>query len=268
MIRREFLASAPGLPMSMALSHLMAREAAGANPLAAKAPHFAPRAKAVIFMFMVGGPSQMDLFDPKPELTRLGGKALPEAFGKPVSQFTKGDTKCLASTRSFRRHGRSGLGMSDLLPNLAAPVLLARELHRLLGEHPDLPPNPGVVVNLLDQKLYGYNPDFLSYSLTKAGLAAANTMLAQALAPRVRVVGVAPGLTLPSYLQQAEEFERAHAQHSPLGRCSDPADVVAAVCFAIENRSMTGSVLVVDGGQHIRPLPRDVSLMPLASAPK
>jgi len=122
MIRREFLASAPGLPMSIALSHLMAKEEAGANPLAAKPPHFAPRAKAVIFMFMVGGPSQMDLFDPKPELTRLGGKALPESFGKPVSQFTKGDTKCLASTRSFRRHGRSGLWMSDLLPNLAGRV--------------------------------------------------------------------------------------------------------------------------------------------------
>lgn len=151
---------------------------------------------------------------------------------------------------------------AHMLPNLAAPVLLARELHRLLGERSDLPQPAGVVVNLLDQKLYGYNPDFLSYSLTKAGLDAANTMLAQALAPRVRVVGVAPGLTLPSYLLEGDEFARAHAQHSPLGRCSDPEDVIAAVCFAISNRSMTGSVIVVDGGQHIRPLPRDVSLMP------
>ena len=153
---------------------------------------------------------------------------------------------------------------AHMLPNLAAPVLLAREMHRLLGARPDLPQPAGVVVNLLDQKLYGYNPDFLSYSLTKAGLDAANTMLAQALAPRVRVVGVAPGLTLPSYLLEGDEFARAHAQHSPLGRCSDPEDVIAAVCFAIGNRSMTGSVIVVDGGQHIRPLPRDVSLMPPA----
>jgi dihydroneopterin aldolase len=153
---------------------------------------------------------------------------------------------------------------AHMLPNLAAPVLLARELHRLLSDRPGLPQPAGVVVNLLDQKLYGYNPDFLSYSLTKAGLDAANTMLAQALAPRVRVVGVAPGLTLPSYLLEGDEFARAHAQHSPLGRCSDPEDVIAAVCFAIANRSMTGSVIVVDGGQHIRPLPRDVSLMPAA----
>jgi NAD(P)-dependent dehydrogenase (short-subunit alcohol dehydrogenase family) len=190
--------------------------------------------------------------------------ALTEAFG-PVRALVNNASRFVFDEASDFSQASF---LAHMLPNLAAPVLLARELHRLLGEHPGLPPNPGVVVNLLDQKLYGYNPDFLSYSLTKAGLAAANTMLAQALAPRVRVVGVAPGLTLPSYLQQAEEFERAHAQHSPLGRCSDPADVVAAVCFAIENRSMTGSVLVVDGGQHIRPLPRDVSLMPLASAPK
>ena len=156
--------------------------------------------------------------------------------------------------------------MAHMLPNLAAPVLLARELHRLLRSAPGHASLQGVVVNLLDQKLYGYNPDFLSYSLTKAGLAAANTMLAQALAPQVRVVGVAPGLTLPSYLQEGDEFARAHAQHSPLGRCSDPEDVIAAICFAIENRSMTGSVMVVDGGQHIRPLPRDVSLMPLADS--
>ena len=119
MLRREFLGTSSGACMGMALSHLMARDAKASNPLAAREPHFAPRAKSVIFMFMVGGPSPMDLFDPKPELTRLGGQALPASFGKPVSQFTKGDTKCLASTRAFKRHGQSGLWMSDLMPHLA-----------------------------------------------------------------------------------------------------------------------------------------------------
>lgn len=195
-----------------------------------------------------------------PELTRMLGPV--QALVNNASRFVFDDAADFSQT-SFLEH---------MVPNLAAPVLLARELHRLLLENAgpaplDGMPLDGVVVNLLDQKLYGYNPDFLSYSMTKAGLAAANTMLAQALAPRVRVVGVAPGLTLPSYLQEGDEFARAHAQHSPLGRCSDPEDVIAAVCFAIANRSMTGSVLVVDGGQHIRPLPRDVSLMPLAPAP-
>jgi NAD(P)-dependent dehydrogenase (short-subunit alcohol dehydrogenase family) len=145
-----------------------------------------------------------------------------------------------------------------MLPNLAAPVVLARELHRLL---PPGEGSEGVVINLLDQKLYGLNPDFLSYSLSKAGLAAANTMLAQALAPSVRVVGIAPGLTLPSYLQDDAAFAHAHRTHAPLGRSSTAEDIAAAVAFAVATRSMTGSVIIVDGGQHIRPLPRDVSLM-------
>ncbi|HZH06897.1 MAG TPA: SDR family oxidoreductase, partial [Lautropia sp.] len=106
------------------------------------------------------------------------------------------------------------------------------------------------------------NPDFLSYTVAKAGLAAATTMLAQAMAPRVRVVGIAPGLTLPSYLQDAEAFRRAHAEFSPLGRSSTPEDVAAAVVFAMNNRSLTGTVIQVDVGQHLQPLPRDVSLMP------
>src|SRR5262249_52035577 len=61
----------------------------------------------------------VDLFDPKPELTKRHGQPLPESFGRPVSQFTKGDTPLLASTRKFKKHGRSGLDFSDLLPNLA-----------------------------------------------------------------------------------------------------------------------------------------------------
>ena len=146
---------------------------------------------------------------------------------------------------------------AHLLPNLAAPVLLARELHRGLPDGGE-----GVVVNLLDQKLWAPNPDFLSYSLSKAGLAFATTMLAQALAPRVRVVGVAPGLTLPIYLQDAAAFEAAHRAHSPLGRSSTAADVAASVVFAVANRSITGSTILVDGGQHLRPLPRDVSFVP------
>jgi NAD(P)-dependent dehydrogenase (short-subunit alcohol dehydrogenase family) len=82
------------------------------------------------------------------------------------------------------------------------------------------------------------------------------------MAPGVRVVGVAPGLTVPSYLQDEESFRRAQAQFSPLGRSSTPQDVAAAVVFAVANRSITGTVLQVDGGQHLLPLPRDASLMP------
>jgi NAD(P)-dependent dehydrogenase (short-subunit alcohol dehydrogenase family) len=147
---------------------------------------------------------------------------------------------------------------AHLTPNLVAPVLLSQAFFQALEpERTD-----GVIVNLLDQKLYNLNPDFLSYTVAKAGLAAATTLLAQAMAPRVRVVGVAPGLTFPSYLQDGPAFERAHARYSPLGRSSTPEDVAAAVVFVMNNRSMTGTVLQVDGGQHLQQLPRDASLMP------
>ena len=94
----------------------------------------------------------------------------------------------------------------------------------------------------------------------KAALEAANTMLALALAPRVRVVGVAPGLTLTSDWLQGEAFEQAHAL-SPLGRSSTPEDVAATVAFALSNRSMTGTTLLVDGGQHLQRFERDFSMM-------
>ncbi len=130
--RREFLYQAGGGFGAIALSWLLARDGyaadapgvirASANPLAAKPPHFPGKAKSVIFMFMVGGPSPLDLFDPKPEVLKRQGQPLPESFGKPVSQFTKGDTPLLASTRKFQKHGQSGMDVSDLLPNLATCV--------------------------------------------------------------------------------------------------------------------------------------------------
>jgi len=126
--RRDFLFQAGGGFGSIALSWLLARDGyageakATANPLAAKKPHLKPQAKSVIFLFMVGGPSGIDLFDPKPELLEHHGKPLPESFGRPVSQFTKGDTPLLASTRTFKKHGRSGTEVSDLLPHLATCV--------------------------------------------------------------------------------------------------------------------------------------------------
>jgi hypothetical protein len=128
--RRDFLFRAGGGFGAFALSWLLARDGyaagntatAGANPLVGKPPHFPARAKSIIFMFMVGGPSPIDLFDPKPELHRRHGQPLPESFGKPVSQFTKGDTPLLASTRKFKKYGQAGLEVSDLMPHLAICV--------------------------------------------------------------------------------------------------------------------------------------------------
>ena len=157
------------------------------------------------------------------------------------------------SFASLEKHLRSNTG---------APILLAQALHAHLvsrNAHGELPVS-GAVVNLLDQKLWNQNPDFLSYTLSKAALEAANTMLAMALAPRVRVVGVAPGLTLTSHMLSNEEFEALH-KLSPLGRSSTPEDVAATVKFALENQSITGTTLLVDGGQHLMKFDRDFSLM-------
>ena len=139
--------------------------------------------------------------------------------------------------------------------NLAAPVLLAQALHASVDEG-----ETAVVINLLDQKLYNLNPDFLSYTLSKAALHSATTMLAQALAPKVRVVGIAPGLTLISHIQTPAEFDSAHAL-APLGESSRPDEVASAVVFAADNRALTGSTILVDAGQHLLGLPRDFSLI-------
>src|SRR5262249_32749912 len=106
-------------------SWLLTRDAHAApptNPLAARKPHFEAKAKSVIFMFMVGGPSAIDLFDPKPGLEKWRGKPLPENLGKFPSQFTKGDSGLLPSTRKFKQHGKSGMWVSDLMPHFAGRV--------------------------------------------------------------------------------------------------------------------------------------------------
>jgi len=123
--RRDFLYRAGGGLGGIALSWMLAQQNRAAdlvkstNPLALKKPHHEPLAKRVIFLFMTGGPSQMDLFDPKPELKKWEGKPLPAATGQPKSQFTSGKETVLASTRKFKRHGKSGQWISDLMPNLA-----------------------------------------------------------------------------------------------------------------------------------------------------
>jgi NAD(P)-dependent dehydrogenase (short-subunit alcohol dehydrogenase family) len=143
--------------------------------------------------------------------------------------------------------------------NTGAAIVLASALHQHLSAR-NSPPISGVVINMLDQKLWNPNPDFLSYTLSKAALEAANTLLAQSLAPLVRVVGIAPGLTLTSHMLSQESFEKMH-KLSPLGRSSTPADVAAAVVFACQNNAMTGTTLLIDGGQHLRRFDRDFSLM-------
>jgi NAD(P)-dependent dehydrogenase (short-subunit alcohol dehydrogenase family) len=139
--------------------------------------------------------------------------------------------------------------------NVAAPIALAQALYAATGEG-----EQACVINLLDQKLYNLNPDFLSYTLSKAALQCATTMLAQAFAPRLRVVGIAPGISLISGDQTQGDFDLAH-QRTPLGRSSTPDDIANTVCFVADSPAITGSTLLVDGGQHLIPLQRDVMFL-------
>ena len=143
--------------------------------------------------------------------------------------------------------------------NTGAAIVLAQALHQHCQSR-DAQAAEAVVINMLDQKLWNPNPDFLSYTLSKAALEAANTLLAQALAPLVRVIGVAPGLTLTSHMLDDDKFQKLHTL-SPLGRSSSVEDVVSSVVFAVHNRAMTGTTLLVDGGQHLMKFERDFSLM-------
>ncbi len=143
--------------------------------------------------------------------------------------------------------------------NTAAPIVLARAMHRAPAAA-TAAPGGRVVVNLLDQKLWNPNPDHLSYTLSKAALEAANTMLAIALAPKVRVCGVAPGITLLSGEMSGPEFDASHRM-TPLGRSSTPEDVARAVRFVIESPAITGTTLLVDGGQHLAAQRRDVMFL-------
>lgn len=135
--------------------------------------------------------------------------------------------------------------------NLGAPVALASAL----AEQDDL--TSGAVVNLIDQKVANLNPDFFTYTCSKAALAAATEMLARALAPRIRVNAVSPGLTLPSLDQTADEFAE-HARQNLLQHPVALDDVAATVEHLLTSRSITGQNVFVDCGQRFLPREGDV----------
>jgi NAD(P)-dependent dehydrogenase (short-subunit alcohol dehydrogenase family) len=132
--------------------------------------------------------------------------------------------------------------------NLRAPVFLSEAFAaqaQNLSE--DLSAS---IVNILDQRVFKLTPQFVSYTLAKSALHSATRMLAQALAPNVRVNAVAPGPTMPSARQEADDFAR-QAAAVPLGHGPTAEEIAAAVVYLASARSVTGSTLIVDGGQHL-----------------
>jgi len=142
---------------------------------------------------------------------------------------------------------------ANIAANLAAPIFLSQGFAAQLPEAAQ-----GVIINLLDQKTENLNPDFFSYTISKVGLLGATKVLAMALAPRIRVCGISPGVTLISGKQTPESFLKS-TQVTPLGRSSEVADLVAAVRFVLSVPAMTGTVITIDGGEQLRRRPRDVA---------
>lgn len=150
--RRDFLRRAGGGFGMLALTSILDREgllASGVghdarfsnhDPLQPQTPHFSARAKSVIFLFMSGGPSHVDLFDPKPELIRLAGQPIPESFGAFKTRRKVAKNKLLAPVRPFEKHGQSGIEVSEFLPNIAGcvdDICLLRGCHGDSVTHPE-----------------------------------------------------------------------------------------------------------------------------------
>jgi NAD(P)-dependent dehydrogenase (short-subunit alcohol dehydrogenase family) len=154
------------------------------------------------------------------------------------------DRAPMATAAGFDRH---------MAVNLRAPLLLSQALARQLPDK-----ETGLIVNVLDQKLFNLNPDFLSYTLSKIGLQGLTSLLAQSFAPRLRVAGIAPGLTLRSGSQTDARFAEQHRQN-PLSVGVTTEDLVRALRFVVATPSYTGDVLIVDSGEHLTGRPRDIA---------
>jgi len=173
------------------------------------------------------------------EAGSLAGRP-PELLVNSASLFGD-DTIDTISAEIFDRH---------MAVNLRAPLLLTRAFAEALGS------GEGSVVHILDQRVLNPVPDQLSYTLSKQALHASVRTLARALAPRVRVNGVAPGLTLPTEDYGEGQWQRL-AGIMPLKRLSAPEDIADAVLYLATARSVTGQTIFVDAGANLEAYPRD-----------
>jgi NAD(P)-dependent dehydrogenase (short-subunit alcohol dehydrogenase family) len=129
--------------------------------------------------------------------------------------------------------------------NLRAPFVLSQQFAKALPQDAS-----GAIVNIVDQRVLKPTPQFMSYSLSKAGLYWLTTTLAQALGPRIRVNAVAPGPTMINARQSEADFRRQR-EATVLGTGAEPDDVCAAVQYLLEAKAVTGDMIAVDGGQHL-----------------
>lgn len=194
------------------------------------------------------------------EIERQGGKAaaLPADLGR-TDQFASlirdcaeqlGPVTCLVNNAAhFDWDNLQSLSAESwethLDIDLRAPVFLTQAFAALLPET-----ETGNVINLIDQKVWRLNPDFFSYTIAKSALWTATQTMAQALSPRIRVNAIGPGPVLPSHRQSQAEFE-AECRDTPLGRGATLEEICRAVRFLLATPSITGQMIVLDGGQHL-----------------
>lgn len=180
------------------------------------------------------------------------------------------DLHCLVNSASIFEYDRansanplsSKMLQDHMQVNLTAPILLSQLMFQYQKSKEKKLDEQGEVllpsvIQLLDQKLINLNPDYLSYTLSKAALSTSVEVLALDFAPHLRIVGLAPGISLLSGDQTLEGFTKAH-QMTPLNKSSTPLDVAKAAIFLAEANAITGTTLYVDGGQHLLPSTRDV----------
>lgn len=134
---------------------------------------------------------------------------------------------------------------SHMSVNLRAPFVLSQAFARQLPEGAT-----GSILNILDERVWNLTPNYLTYTVSKAGLWALTRTLALGLAPRIRVNGIGPGATLASVHQTPEAFAE-QAARTPLGRGTTPEEIAAAVRFLLSAPAVTGQMLALDGGQHL-----------------
>jgi NAD(P)-dependent dehydrogenase (short-subunit alcohol dehydrogenase family) len=191
--------------------------------------------------------------------------AVKKLFTAVTQQFT--NLHCLINSASIFEYDRANSNtpltakslQEHMQVNLTAPILLSQLMFEYQKNNSNKvgAENLPSVIQLLDQKLINLNPDYLSYTLSKAALATSVEVLALDFAPHIRVLGLAPGISLPSGDQTNDGFAKAH-QMTPLGKSSTPEDVAKAAIFLAQANAITGTTLYVDGGQHLLPSSRDV----------
>ena len=190
-------------------------------------------------------------------------QALKALFSSVIQKFT--NLHCIVNNASIFEYDRANSNtpltakslQGHMQVNLTAPILLTKLMFEYQKKQINTSDRIPSVIQLLDQKLINLNPDYLSYTLSKAALATSIEVLAMDFAPHLRVVGLAPGISLPSGDQTDAGFSQAHKM-TPLGKSSTPTDIAKAAVFLADSDAITGTTLYVDGGQHLSSSSRDV----------